>query len=80
MPIIHFNMLDTRTVEQKRRLCAAVTATVSEVLSVRPEQVRIIIHDLAPENFAVAGVTAGEKGEKYEGAQQEAPRTNGDAR
>jgi len=77
MPIIHFNMLDTRTVDQKRRLCAAVTATVSEVLGVQPEQVRIIIHDLAPDNFAVAGVTAGEKMEASHNVSQ---HVNGETR
>ncbi|WP_028007379.1 tautomerase family protein [Solimonas flava] len=58
MPIIEFHLLEGRTVDQKRRLCDAVTKTVVDVLGVRREQVRILIHNLPPENFSVAGITA----------------------
>lgn len=58
MPIIEFHLLEGRTVDQKRRLCDAVTNTVVDVLGVRREQVRILIHDLPPENFSIAGITA----------------------
>ncbi|EIT70972.1 MULTISPECIES: tautomerase family protein [Hydrocarboniphaga] len=61
MPIIEFHLLEGRTIEQKRRLCNAVTDTVVEVLGVRREQVRILIHNLPPENFSIAGVTAADR-------------------
>lgn len=61
MPIIEFHLLEGRTVEQKRKLCEAVTETVVDVLGVRREQVRILIHNLPPENFAIAGVTAADR-------------------
>ncbi len=61
MPIIEFHLLEGRTTEQKRRLCTTVTDTVVEVLGVRREQVRILIHNLPPENFAIAGVTAADR-------------------
>lgn len=61
MPIIEFHLLEGRTVDQKRRLCEAVTDTVVSVLGVQREAVRILIHNMPPENFAVAGVTALDK-------------------
>lgn len=61
MPIIQVNMLEGRTVEQKRKLVSSVTAAVTEALGVQPEQVRILIHELESEHFAVAGMTAAER-------------------
>lgn len=58
MPIIQFNLLEGRTVEQKRRLAEKVTNTVVEVLGVKREAVRILIHEMSPDDFSVAGVTA----------------------
>jgi 4-oxalocrotonate tautomerase len=62
MPIIQFNLLEGRTVEQKRTLAKRVTDTVVEVLGVKPENVRILIHEMGPYDFSVAGVPAAESG------------------
>ncbi|MBA4286076.1 MAG: 4-oxalocrotonate tautomerase [Xanthomonadaceae bacterium] len=62
MPIIQFNLLEGRTVEQKRKLAKRVTETVVEVLGVRPENVRILIHEMGAEDFSVGGVTASQNG------------------
>ncbi|WP_022976845.1 2-hydroxymuconate tautomerase [Nevskia ramosa] len=62
MPIIQFNLLEGRTVEQKRRLAQRVTETVVEVLGVKPENVRILIHEMGGEDFSVGGVTAAQNG------------------
>jgi 4-oxalocrotonate tautomerase len=59
MPIIEMHLLEGRTVDQKRRAVAAITAAVTESLGVKPEQVRILITEHGLENFAVAGKTAG---------------------
>lgn len=61
MPIIQFNMLEGRTVEQKRRLAEKVTDTVVEVLGVKRETVRILIHEMAMHDFSVGGVTAADR-------------------
>ena len=58
MPIIQFNMLEGRTVEMKRELAAKVTDTVVEVLGVKRETVRILIHEMGLQDFSVGGVTA----------------------
>jgi 4-oxalocrotonate tautomerase len=61
MPIIEFHLLEGRSVEQKRRLMTQVTQAVVSALDVRPETVRILIHDLPADNFSVAGVSARER-------------------
>ncbi len=55
MPIIQVNMLEGRSAEQKRGMVAAVTEAIVNSLGVAPESVRIMIHELHPEHFAVAG-------------------------
>ena len=62
MPIIQFNLLEGRTVEQKRALARRVTETVVDVLGVKPENVRILIHEIGGEDFSVGGVTASQNG------------------
>ena len=55
MPIIELNVAEGRTVEQKAAAMAAITDAVVRTLDVRPEQVRILINEVNPENFAIAG-------------------------
>lgn len=62
MPIIQFNIMEGRTVEQKKRLAEQVTNTVVEVLGVKRESVRILIHEMGPYDFSVGGVTQAERG------------------
>jgi len=62
MPIIEMHLLEGRTVEQKRRAVAAITAAVTASLGVKPEQVRILITEHGAEDFSVGGKTAGERG------------------
>ncbi len=57
MPIIELNIAEGRTVEQKAAAMAAITDAVVRTLDVRPEQVRILINEVKPENFAIAGET-----------------------
>jgi 4-oxalocrotonate tautomerase len=61
MPIIHVNMFEGRTVDQKRKMVVAMTEAVVKSLDVKPESVRIIMHDIPRHNIAVAGVLASEK-------------------
>jgi 4-oxalocrotonate tautomerase len=63
MPIIQMNLMTGRTVEQKRRLVAAVAQAAATALDVSPNTVRILIHELGVEDFSVAGVTVGQKAE-----------------
>jgi len=60
MPVIIVEMYTGRTVEQKAALAKKLTEGTIEVLGVRPDQVRVIIHDLPKEDYAVGGKTIAE--------------------
>lgn len=72
MPIIQIHILEGRTVQQKRALVAGVTEAVTAALAVKPEQVRILLDEIPPGHFAIAGQTAADKLE----AQQQASAAN----
>ena len=55
MPTVHIHLLEGRTTEQKRALVKSVTAAVVESVNTTPEQVKIILHDMKREDYAVAG-------------------------
>jgi 4-oxalocrotonate tautomerase len=64
MPIIQVNLLEGRTVEQKRKYAADVTRVTCEDFGVAPEQVRIQFIDMSDENYAIAGVLNSDKKKK----------------
>jgi len=55
MPFVQINMIEGRTVEQKRKLVQAVTDAIVTTLSVPPEAVSIHIKDMPKTNIARAG-------------------------
>ncbi len=61
MPIIQVDMFEGKTVEQKRKLVVAITDAVVKALNVKPEVVRIILHNVAKHDYAVAGVLEADK-------------------
>ena len=63
MPIIHVNMVEGKTLEQKRKLATNMTEAVVRSLDVPPDHVRIVIHELPKTNFATAGVLISDKKE-----------------
>ncbi len=63
MPIIEVNMLEGRSVTQKRAMIAAITDGVVATLGVKPDSVRVLIREMPAEHFAVAGVTKAESAE-----------------
>ncbi len=56
MPIVHIDVLEGRTVEQKREMVKGVTDAIVKSLEVPPEAVSIIIYDMPHHDFAKAGV------------------------
>lgn len=56
MPIIQVNMFEGRTLDQKRTLVANMTEAVVKSLGVKPDDVRIILQDMAKQDYAIAGV------------------------
>jgi 4-oxalocrotonate tautomerase len=55
MPIVQISLFEGRTVEQKRELAARLTETFVEVLGAPRETVRILFHDYATHDWAIAG-------------------------
>lgn len=56
MPIITVKLLKGRSVEQKHGVIRGITETVCEHLAVRPEQVRVILEEMEPDHYGIAGV------------------------
>ncbi|MDP2121710.1 MAG: tautomerase family protein [Hoeflea sp.] len=55
MPIVDMKMLEGFSDSQKEAMYAEVTDALCRTLGCRPDQVRIMVSDLAPRDFAVAG-------------------------
>jgi 4-oxalocrotonate tautomerase len=61
MPIIQVHLIEGRTVDQKRKLVAAMTDAVVKSLDVKPEDVKIILEDMARHDYAIGGVLVMDK-------------------
>lgn len=55
MPIINIQLLEGRTVDQKRALAKALTEATSASLGCKPEAVDVIIQDVKREDWARGG-------------------------
>ena len=55
MPTYHIEMIEGRTVEQKKQLVEEITRVSVEVLGGTPEMVDILITDVKRENWATGG-------------------------
>lgn len=56
MPIIHIDMFEGRSPEQRSDLAAGVTAAVVRALDCDPSSVRILIQEYPKSHWAVGGV------------------------
>lgn len=56
MPIVQIHLHIGRNDDMKRKLVTEVTEAICSSLDLPPEKVSIILSELAPENFAKAGV------------------------
>jgi len=63
MPTIQVNLLVGRTTEQKRSLVANITEAVVKSLGVKPDVVRIILQEMATDDYAIGGVLTSDKKE-----------------
>ena len=55
MPTYHVEMLEGRTVEQKKKLVAEITRVSVEVLGGVADSVDVVITDIKRENWATGG-------------------------
>jgi 4-oxalocrotonate tautomerase len=58
MPIVQVELLEGRTLAEKRLLVEKVTQAIVESLGAPAEKVTIIIRDMSRENFSKAGKLA----------------------
>ncbi|WP_296446048.1 4-oxalocrotonate tautomerase [Rhodoferax sp. UBA5149] len=56
MPTYHVEMLEGRTIEQKKKLVEAITRVTVEVLGGTVDMVDILITDVKRENWATGGI------------------------
>jgi len=61
MPIVTVKMLEGRTDDQKRALIEKVTAAVCETTNAPAERVSIVIEEMSPTNFGIAGIRASDQ-------------------
>lgn len=61
MPIVQIELLEGRTLDQKRSLVEKVTQAISESIGAPPESVSIIIRDMPKDHYAKAGKLACDK-------------------
>jgi 4-oxalocrotonate tautomerase len=61
IPIIQIELLEGRTIEQKRALVERVTQAVCETVNAPAEAVSVIIREMKRENYAKAGKLAADK-------------------
>ncbi|MFZ2308725.1 MAG: 4-oxalocrotonate tautomerase [Rhodoferax sp.] len=55
MPIYRIEMLEGRTIEQKKKLAEEITRISVEVLGGSPASVNVVITDVKRENWATGG-------------------------
>lgn len=61
MPIVQVHLLEGRSLEQKKNLVKEMTSSICSSLGVRPEQVRIILSEMNPDEYSVGGELFSEK-------------------
>ncbi|MBO0476307.1 4-oxalocrotonate tautomerase [Vagococcus sp. DIV0080] len=57
MPIVHIELLEGRTQEQKNALVREVTDAIVRTTGAKEEAVHIVIQDMEKGNYAVGGKT-----------------------
>jgi len=56
MPIVRVDMLEGRTLEQKRNMVKKVTEAIAETLDAPKEGVSVVIRELKHEHLGIGGV------------------------
>ncbi len=64
MPIVNIDLIEGRNGEQKETLIREVTDACVKALDCKPETVRILLRDVATQDFAVAGESVKVRREK----------------
>jgi 4-oxalocrotonate tautomerase len=71
MPIVRIDLLEGRTPERKADLIRRVTEAVVIALDVLPEQVRVLLSEIPPAHWAIAGETMAERAARAPGKDED---------
>ena len=58
MPIVSIELIEGRSVDQKREMAKKITETIVEITKIPRDAVEIIFHDMKREDYSKAGVLA----------------------
>lgn len=61
MPTLRVDLMEGRTVEQKKKLVEALTQAVVDTLGSKPESVDILLYDIPKQNWATGGTLWSER-------------------
>lgn len=61
MPIVQIQLIEGRNGDQKEKLIKEVTDACVSALDCKPETVRILLSDVATQDFGVAGISVKKK-------------------
>lgn len=61
MPYANVQLLEGRTIDQKRELAKAITDSLVSTCNTKPDFVYVVIGDVEKENWAVGGTLAADK-------------------
>ena len=56
MPFVTIDMLEGRTLDQKREIAKRITETITELADVKPEVVWIKFNEMKKEDFSTSGI------------------------
>ncbi len=62
MPIIDVTLLEGRSKDEKNTLITELTNAAIRAIDAPPQSVRVILREVAPEHFAVAGISKADSG------------------
>lgn len=66
MPIVQIHLMHGRDNAKKKQLVNKVTQAICESLDVAPKNVRIILSEMMPENYAIAGELVQDQKDPFE--------------
>ena len=58
MPIVTIELIEGRSVEQKREMAKKITEAITEVTKIPQDAVEIIFNDMKKENYSKGGLLA----------------------
>ena len=62
MAVVTIEMLEGRSLQQKQQLVAAITKAMVEIAHARPATLHVVIRDVPPTNWGLAGTLISEQG------------------